>query len=42
MKHRSSNTHDVGMVTRRMLGCFLNDADSRKQLLSLMKKVEQR
>ena len=40
MNHRSSETHDVRMINRRMLGCFLNIGDSPKQLLSLKKIVE--
>jgi GTP cyclohydrolase I len=26
----------VGMVTSRMLGCFLQDASSRREVMSLM------
>jgi GTP cyclohydrolase I len=37
MTGRGVKTHGVGMVTSRMLGCFLNNADSRKEVLSLMK-----
>ena len=36
MTGRGVRTHGVGMVTSRMLGCFLTDADSRKEVLSLM------
>jgi GTP cyclohydrolase I len=36
MTGRGVKTHGVGMVTSRMLGCFLNDASSRKEVLSLM------
>jgi GTP cyclohydrolase IA len=36
MTGRGVKTHGVSMVTSRMLGCFLNDADSRKEVLSLM------
>jgi GTP cyclohydrolase IA len=36
MTGRGVKTHGVTMVTSRMLGCFLNDADSRKEVLSLM------
>ncbi len=35
---RGVKTHGVGMVTSRMLGCFLTDPDSRKEVLSLMTK----
>ena len=38
MTGRGVKTHGVGMVTSRMLGCFLNDPDSRKEVLSLMNK----
>jgi GTP cyclohydrolase IA len=38
MTGRGVKTHGVGMVTSRMLGCFLNNADSRKEVLSLMIK----
>ncbi len=38
MTGRGVKTHGVGMVTSRMLGCFLNNPDSRKEVLSLMKK----
>ena len=37
MTGRGVKTHGVGMVTSRMLGCFLDNADSRKEVLSLMK-----
>ncbi len=36
MTGRGVKTHGVGMVTSRMLGCFLNNPDSRKEVLSLM------
>jgi GTP cyclohydrolase I len=36
MTGRGVKTHGVGMVTSRMLGCFLNDPESRKEVLSLM------
>jgi len=36
MTGRGVRTHGVGMVTSRMLGCFLNDPESRKEVLSLM------
>ena len=36
MTGRGVKTHGVGMVTSRMLGCFLDNADSRKEVLSLM------
>lgn len=36
MTGRGVKTHGVGMVTSRMLGCFLTDACSRKEVLSLM------
>jgi GTP cyclohydrolase I len=38
MTGRGVKTHGVGMVTSRMLGCFLDNPDSRKEVLSLMKK----
>ena len=37
MTGRGVKTHGVGMITSRMLGCFLDNADSRKEVLSLMK-----
>ena len=37
MTGRGVKTHGVGMVTSRMLGCFLTDPDSRREVLSLMK-----
>ena len=37
MTGRGVKTHGVGMVTSRMLGCFLDNPDSRKEVLSLMK-----
>jgi GTP cyclohydrolase IA len=36
MTGRGVKTHGVSMVTSRMLGCFLHDADSRKEVLSLI------
>ncbi|WP_353229677.1 GTP cyclohydrolase I FolE [Novosphingobium sp.] len=36
MTGRGVRTPGVGMVTSRMLGCFLDDATSRKEVLSLM------
>ena len=36
MTGRGVKTHGVGMVTSRMLGCFLDNAASRKEVLSLM------
>ena len=38
MTGRGVKTHGVGMVTSRMLGCFLDNADSRREVLSLMTK----
>ena len=38
MTGRGVKTHGVGMVTSRMLGCFLDNPDSRKEVLALMKK----
>ena len=38
MTGRGVKTHGVGMVTSRMLGCFLDNPDSRKEVLSLMVK----
>jgi len=38
MTGRGVKTHGVGMVTSRMLGCFLENPDSRKEVLSLMRK----
>lgn len=38
MTGRGVKTHGVSMVTSRMLGCFLDDPESRKEVLSLMKK----
>jgi len=38
MTGRGVKTHGVGMVTSRMLGCFLNDPNSRKEVLALMGK----
>lgn len=36
MTRRGVRTHGVGMVTSRMLGCFLDQAESRSEVLSLM------
>ncbi len=38
MTGRGVKTHGVGMVTSRMLGCFLDNPNSRKEVLSLMTK----
>ncbi len=38
MTGRGVKTHGVGMVTSQMLGCFLDNPDSRREVLSLMKK----
>jgi GTP cyclohydrolase I len=38
MTGRGVKTHGVGMVTSRMLGCFLDDPNSRKEVLALMGK----
>ena len=37
MTGRGVKTHGVEMVTSRMLGCFLDNAESRREVLSLMK-----
>jgi len=36
MTGRGVRTHGVGMVTSRMMGCFLDDPSSRKEILALM------
>ena len=36
MTGRGVRTPGVGMVTSRLLGCFLDDPRSRKEVLSLM------
>lgn len=36
MTGRGVKTHGVSMVTSRMLGCFLDNPDSRKEVLSLI------
>lgn len=36
MTGRGVKTHGVSMVTSRMLGCFLTDANSRKEVLALI------
>ena len=38
MTGRGVKTHGVSMVTSRMLGCFLDDPNSRKEVLALMSK----
>ena len=38
MTGRGVKTHGVGMVTSRMLGCFLDSPESRKEVLALMNK----
>jgi len=38
MTGRGVRTPGVGMITSRMLGCFLTDASSRKEVLSLMRR----
>lgn len=38
MTGRGVKTHGVTMATSRMLGCFLTDPDSRKEVLSLIGK----
>jgi len=38
MTGRGVKTHGVGMVTSRMLGCFLDNPDSRKEVLALMSR----
>ncbi len=38
MTGRGVKTHGVGMVTSRMLGCFLDNPESRKEVLALMNK----
>ena len=37
MTGRGVRTHGVDMVTSKMLGCFRDDASSRREVLSLMK-----
>ena len=36
MTGRGVRTHGVGMVTSRMMGCFLDDQSSRREILALM------
>lgn len=36
MTGRGVRTHGVGMVTSRMMGCFLDNQSSRKEILALM------
>ena len=36
MAGRGVKTHGVGMVTSRMLGCFLDNPESRREVLSLI------
>jgi GTP cyclohydrolase IA len=38
MTGRGVRTHGVGMVTSKLLGCFLDSASSRKEVLALMGK----
>ena len=38
MTGRGVKTHGVAMVTSRMLGCFLQNTDSRKEVLALIGK----
>ena len=38
MTGRGVKTHGVGMVTSRMLGCFLDNPESRREVLSLINK----
>ena len=38
MTGRGVKTHGVGMVTSRMLGCFLDNPNSRKEVLSLINR----
>lgn len=38
MTGRGVRTPGVGMITSRMLGCFLTDPSSRKEVLSLMRR----
>ena len=39
MSGRGVKTHGVTMVTSRMHGCFLDDPDSRKEVLSLLSRA---
>lgn len=39
MTGRGVKTQGVGMVTSRMLGCFLDNPDSRREVLSLINKT---
>lgn len=36
MTGRGVKVHEVDMVTSRMMGCFLEDDRSRKEVMSLM------
>ena len=36
MTGRGVKVHEVEMLTSRMMGCFLDDPSSRKEVLSLM------
>ncbi|MEL6531122.1 MAG: GTP cyclohydrolase I, partial [Pseudomonadota bacterium] len=36
MTGRGVKVHGVGMMTSRMMGCFLEDHRSRKEVMSLM------
>ena len=38
MTGRGVKTHGVGMVTSRMIGCFLDNPDSRREVLALFGK----
>jgi GTP cyclohydrolase I len=38
MTGRGVKTHEVSMITSRMLGCFLHNTDSRKEVLALIGK----
>ena len=42
MTGRGVRTPGVGMITSRMLGCFLDDANARREVLSLMNRGAQR
>ena len=35
MTGRGVRTHGVGMVTRKFLGCFETDSETRKEVLAL-------
>jgi GTP cyclohydrolase I len=36
MTGRGVKVHGVGMVTSKLIGCFLDDQSSRKEVMSLM------